>query len=129
MQLYNTQHAYNLLQNTRYGVLHRISPTTFLQLKIQLETARFEPLTFRSLTRYQLSCPDWINKLKLKLNRCFKPFKTKNMSNRFSNTIWSEKQGRIRQLGESVVVSVVVLIFGRGEVAAAAALVRIATTA
>ena len=30
-----------------YGVLHRISPTTFLQLKIQLETVRFEPRTFQ----------------------------------------------------------------------------------
>ena len=30
-----------------YGVLHRISPATFLQLKIQLEMARFEPQTFR----------------------------------------------------------------------------------
>ena len=30
-----------------YGVLHRISPTTFLQLKIHLEMARFEPRTFR----------------------------------------------------------------------------------
>ena len=29
-----------------YGVLLRISPATFLQLKIQLETARFEPRTF-----------------------------------------------------------------------------------
>ena len=30
-----------------HGVLLRISPPTFLQLKIQLETARFEPRTFR----------------------------------------------------------------------------------
>ena len=30
-----------------YGVLHRISPTTFHLLKIQLETARFETRTFR----------------------------------------------------------------------------------
>ena len=30
-----------------YGVLLRISPATFLQLKIQLETARFEPPTFQ----------------------------------------------------------------------------------
>ena len=30
-----------------YGVLQRISPATFLQLKIQLQTAKFEPRTFR----------------------------------------------------------------------------------
>ena len=30
-----------------YGVLLRISPATFLQLKIQLEMARFEPRTFQ----------------------------------------------------------------------------------
>ena len=30
-----------------YGILHRISPATFLQLKIQLETVRFELRTFR----------------------------------------------------------------------------------
>ena len=30
-----------------YGVLLRISPATFLQLKIQLEMARFEPGTFQ----------------------------------------------------------------------------------
>ena len=30
-----------------YGVLLRFSPATFLQLKIQLETARFEPWTFQ----------------------------------------------------------------------------------
>ena len=29
-----------------FGVLHRISPPTFLHLKIQLETTRFEPRTF-----------------------------------------------------------------------------------
>ena len=45
-----------------YGVLHRISPETFLHLKIQLETATFEPpgLPSTNLMRYQLSCPDWI---------------------------------------------------------------------
>ena len=73
MQLYNTQHAYNLLQNTRnyhscasiytisliqiqcyaaifHGVLLRISPATFLQLKIQLKMGRFEPQTFQVQT-------------------------------------------------------------------------------
>ena len=30
-----------------YGLLHRIAHATFLQLKIQLETVRFEPWTFR----------------------------------------------------------------------------------
>ena len=30
-----------------YGVLHRISLATFLQLKIQLEIARFEPQAFQ----------------------------------------------------------------------------------
>ena len=30
-----------------YGVLQRISPATFLQMKIQLETARFEPQTYQ----------------------------------------------------------------------------------
>ena len=30
-----------------YGILFRISPATLLQLKIQLETARFEPRTFQ----------------------------------------------------------------------------------
>ena len=44
MQLYNTQHAYKLLQNTVfYGVLHRLSPATFLQLKIQLEMHDLNP--------------------------------------------------------------------------------------
>ena len=31
----------------KIGVLHRITPATFLQFKIHLETARFEPRTFR----------------------------------------------------------------------------------
>ena len=30
-----------------YGIIHRISPVTFLKLKIQLETARFEPRTYQ----------------------------------------------------------------------------------
>ena len=30
-----------------YGILQRISPVTFLQLKIQLERDRFEPQTFQ----------------------------------------------------------------------------------
>ena len=30
-----------------YGILHRITPSTFLQLKIHLQTARFEPRTFQ----------------------------------------------------------------------------------
>ena len=66
MQLYNTQHAYFCAMSSRqcifntisliqiryyaavfYGALLRISPATFLQLKIQLETARFEPRTFQ----------------------------------------------------------------------------------
>ena len=40
-----------------YGVLYRISPTTFLQLKNQLETARFEPRTNKpsKLTKERLS--------------------------------------------------------------------------
>ena len=65
LQKYNQIRCYVALF---YGVLLRISPATFLHLKIQLEAARFEPQTFSvRLTRYQLSCPDciasitWVN--------------------------------------------------------------------
>ena len=58
-----------------YGVLLGITHATFLQLKIQLETARFEvfwtpDLSSTSLTHYQLSCPDWINPSKLNFLQC-----------------------------------------------------------
>ena len=46
-----------------YGVLCRISPATFLHLKIQLETARFEPQTFWVPIPTKLSWLDNLRKL------------------------------------------------------------------
>ena len=45
-----------------YGVLPRISPATSLRLKIQLETARFEPCTFQAQSKVLLTELSWLDK-------------------------------------------------------------------